>query len=145
MAFTINQTGIEDYATGTTQVIFESPVIIEERDDETAADAVHDVAISGAPIVVVYNRTQAKTFLRLYVRRIMGTNLANLRSLMAAGAPVSVKLAAGSATTITCMFGPRKDQELRSWTGDHPDATSDGSAIPELLLQYNAHLLLFRL
>lgn len=144
MAFTINQTGIEN-AGGTVQVVFETAVVIEERDFETGADAVHDIAITGAPVVVVYNRTQAKTFLRLYVRRIMGTDLANLRTLMAAGEPVTVKLEAGSATTIVCMFGPRKDQDLRAWTGDHPDAKNDGSAIPDLLLQYQAHLLLFRM
>ena len=144
MAFNINETGIENAAEDV-QVVFETAVVIDERDAETAADAVHDVAISGAPIVVVYNRTQAKTFLRLTVRRIMGAYLANLRTLMAAGEPVTVKLEAGSATTIVCMFGPRKDQDLRAWTGNHPDAKNDGTAIPDLLLQYKADLLLFRL
>jgi len=144
MAFTINETGIENLAE-TVRVVFETPVIVLERDLETAADAVHDIAISGAPIVVVYNRTQPRSELNLYVRRIMGTNLANLRALMAAGEPVTVKLTPGSATTITCLFGSRKDQTLEAWTGAHPDADSAGAALDDLLLQYKATLKLFRM
>jgi hypothetical protein len=144
MAFLINETGIEDYATGSPQVVFDSPVIIAERDAETAADAVHDVALSGAPVVVVYTRTQSKSFLRLYVRRIVGTDLANLRALMAAGKLVKVKLEAGNASTIDCMFGPRSMQKLSAYTGDHPDAKGDGTAIDPLLLQYQAELVLLR-
>lgn len=144
MAFGINETGIEDYATGTPQVVFDSPVVVLERDAETAADAVHDVALSGDPVVVVYTRTQAQTFLRLYVRYITGTALANLRTLMGNGDLVKVKLTPGSSTTIDCMFGPRADQKLEAWTSDHPDAQGDGSALDPLLIQYKAELLLLR-
>lgn len=145
MSFTDNQTGIEDYAAGTTQVIFDSPVIVLERDAEAAADAVHDVAISGVPIVVVYTRTQAQSFLRLYARMVKGTDLTNLRTLMGSGDLVVVKLTPGTSTTITCMFGPRKDQTLEPWTGDHADAQGDGSALDPILIQYRAELFLLRL
>jgi hypothetical protein len=145
MAFTINQTGIEDYATGTTQVVFDSPVIVQERDAETGADAVHDVAISGVPVVVVFSRTQAKSFLRIYARMVKGTDLDNLRTLLASGEPVKVKLTPGSAATVTCMFGPRSEQVLVPWNGDHPDAQGDGSALDPVLIQYKAELFLLRL
>jgi len=145
MAFTVNQTGIEDLATGSTKVVFASPVVVLERDAETGADTVHDVAISGAPIAVAYARSQQRSFLRLYVRHITGTNLANLRTLMASGAPVVVKLTPGTAATITCIFGPRSEQKLEAWTGDHPDADSAGAALDPLLIQYKAELFLLRL
>jgi hypothetical protein len=142
MAFTINETGIES---GATKVVFASPVIINERDEETAADAVYDVSLTGAPVVVVYNRTQAKTFLRLYVRLIKDTDLTNLRTLMASGDIMTVKLTPGSSTTIQCMFGPRSEQKLTPWNGPHPDAKGDGDPIDGLLLQYKAELMLLRL
>jgi hypothetical protein len=144
MAFNLNDTGIEDYATGTPQVVFNDPVVVLERDAETGADVVHDVAISGDPLVVAYNRTQQRTFLRLYVRLISGTDLSNLRSLMGAGALVKVKLTPGTSTTITCMFGPRTEQKLRAYTGDHAEAQSNGSPLDPLLIQYNAELMLLR-
>jgi hypothetical protein len=142
MSFTINQTGIEQ---GTTQVVFETPVIINERDDETAADAVFDVALPGNPVVVVYDRTQQRTFLHLYVRRMLIADVEKLRTLMASGSPVTVKLTPGSSTTIQCMFGPRKDQRLIPWNGPHPDADGAGATLDPLLTQYKAELFLLRL
>ncbi len=119
-------------------------LITLERDAETGADAVHDVSLTGAPISVVYNRTQAKTFLYIYIRHLVGTPLANLRLLMAAGLMVNVKLAPGSATVVPCMFGPRAEQKLEPWNGPHTDGRDDGSVIDPILLQYKAELMLLR-
>lgn len=145
MAFLINDTGIEDYATGSPQVVFASPVIIMDRDDETTADVVYDVSLTGAPVCVVYDRTQAKTFLKIYTRLVTGADLTALRALMTAGKIVNVKLEAGDATVIPCMFGPRDQQKLVPWNGPHPDAKGDGDPIPDLLLQYKAELMLLRM
>lgn len=145
MAFTINETGIQDKATGTTKVVFETPVIIADRDAETPADTVHDVSLAGTPVAVAYVRSQSAAFLRLYVRRLLIADVLTLRTLLASGAPVEVKLTPGSATLIDCMFGPRSEQKLTPWNGDHPDAAGDGSALDPLLTQYNAELFLLRL
>ena len=63
MAFSINETGFERDAV---QLVFDSAPIMLERHAEDAADAAYAVAIGGEPITTQFNRTQAKSFLRIH-------------------------------------------------------------------------------
>jgi hypothetical protein len=141
MAFTINQTGIER---GATQLLFPSAPIIIDRHREEPADAAHAIAITGAPIVVQFGRTQQKSELRMRIRLLTGAEVTTLNTLMAGSGPVVVKLTPGSATTINCMFGPREEQEVVPYSGDYATAKMDGSAVDPLLEQHHAELFLLR-
>lgn len=142
MAFTINQTGLER---GATQVVTDDPFILLDRHAEEAQDAAHAVSLSGEPITTQFTRAQAKSFLRLRIRLIKGTDVDDLVTLMEGAGPVTVKLTPGSATTIECMFGARKDQKLVPYNQDYATGKSDGSAVDSIFTQYHAELFLLRL
>lgn len=142
MAFGINETGIER---GATQLLFPDPPIIIDRHEEDAPDAAYDVAIPGNPIVVEYARQQDKTFLRIKVRYLTAAHIATLQTLWSGSGPVTVKLTAGSSTTSSAMFGPRKDQRLTPFNGDYATSKPDGTSVDPIFEQYWAELLLLRL
>jgi hypothetical protein len=142
MAFTINQTGFER---GATQLIFDDPPILLDRHEEEAQDAAYAVAISGEPITTQFNRAQSKSFLRLRLRLVKGSDVTTLVTLMEGAGPVTVKLVPGDATTIQCMFGPREDQQLIPYNDDYATGKSDGSAVDPIFTQYKAELFLLRL
>jgi len=142
MAFTINQTGLER---GGTQLIFDDPPILINRHEEEAADAAYAVAIGGEPITTQFNRTQAKSFLRLRLRLVVGADVGTLETLMKGAGPVTVKLTPGDSATILCMFGPRSEQAVIPYNEDFATGKSDGSAVDPIFTQYKAELFLLRL
>lgn len=142
MSFTINETGFER---GGTKLVTDDPFILLDRHGEEAADAAYAVAISGAPITTQYNRSQAKSFLRLRIRYIAGSDVDTLVTLMEGAGPVTVKPTPGDATTIQCMFGPRADQKLVPYSGDYATGKPDGTAVDPIFTQYHAELFLLRL
>ena len=142
MSFTINQTGIER---GGTKLVTGDPFILLDRHGEEAADAAYAVAISGVPITTQFNRSQAKSFLRLRIRYIAGADVGTLVALMEGAGAVTVKLTPGSADTILCMFGPRADQKLTPYSDDYATGKPDGTAVDPILTQYHAELFLLRL
>lgn len=142
MAFAINDTGIER---GAVKVVFDTPVIIESRHEEGGPDRVFDVALPGNPVGVEYTRTQDQAFYRIRARLVDAADVATLETLLAGSGPVEFKPKAGDPTTITCLFGERKDQKFELYNGPIPDAAGDGSTLPPLLTQYNVTLSLLRL
>jgi hypothetical protein len=142
MAFTINETGFER---GATKLVFDDPPILMNRHEEEAADAAHAVAISGAPITVQFNRSQDKSFLRLKIVYIAGSDVGTLETLMNGAGPVDVKLTPGDATITQCMFGPRDQQKVIPFNDDFATGKSDGTAVDPIFTQYYAELFLLRL
>lgn len=142
VAFTINQTGIER---GATQLIFNDPPILVKRHEEAAPDAAYELSLTGTPVVVVYNLSQDKAFLRLKIRYLDAFDIAILETLWSNKTTVEVKLTAGVATTITCMFGPRRDQQIMPYNKDFATSKPDGTAVDPILSQYWAELFLLRM
>jgi hypothetical protein len=142
MAFAINETGFER---GATKLVFGTAPIMLERHAEDAQDAAYAVAISGEPITVQYVRTQAKSFLRIRLRLVVGSDVTTLIALMDGAGPVDVKLTPGSAAITQCMFGPREDQELIPYNEDYATGKPDGTAVDPIFTQYKADLFLLRL
>ncbi len=142
MSFTINQTGLER---GATKVVTDDPFILLDRHAEEARDAAYAIAISGVPVTTQFNRSQAKSVLRLRIRYIAGTDVDDLVTLMEGAGPVTVKPVPGDAGTIQCMFGPRADQKLVPYNEDYATGKPDGSAVDPIFTQYHAELFLLRL
>jgi len=142
MAFTINQTGFER---GATQLLFDTAPIMLQRHAEDAQDAAYAIAIGGEPITTQFVRTQAKSFLRIRLRLIAGSDLGTLITLMEGEGPVDVKLTPGDAAVIQCMFGPREDQALIPYNDDYATGQTDGSPVDPIFVQYKCDLLLLRL
>jgi len=142
MAFAINETGFERDAV---QLLFDTAPIMLERHAEDAQDAAYAVAIGGEPVTTQFNRTQAKSFLRIRLRLIAGADLATLITLMEGAGPVTVKLTPGSATTILCMFGPRHEQIFMPYNEDYATGKTDGTAVDPIFIQYKCDLFLLRL
>ena len=142
MAFNILETGIER---GGTQVLFDDPPIILSRHEEGGPDRVHEVSIPGTPIGVEFTRSQDQAFLMIRVRLMTAAQIATLETLMGASGPVEVKLTPGSATTITCLFASRGEDDFFLFNDAIPNATPAGGAIPALLTQYRLDLKLIRL
>ncbi len=141
MSFAISQTGIER---GSTKLVFDSPVIILDRDAESSPITYHERALDGSHVVVQVARTQAKALLRL---RVVKMSLAQKTTLVAliSGGPVTVKLTPGTATTSVAVFADGSEQEIEPILGDHPEATSAGAALDAALTTYRADLTLIRL
>lgn len=144
MSFTINQTGIENFAESI-QLIFPHPPIIEERFTDSKVDHLVEWSIKKTAVTVQYEGSQDLQWLRLFVRRMTAAQMATLAELRDETGLMNVKLAAGSATTILCAFGPEDEQEWTPMINDHPETTEDGSAIPTLLKVYEAHVALVRM
>jgi hypothetical protein len=125
--------------------VFGDAPILMDRDEEEPADSVHAVAITGAPIVTTFNRTQEKTFLRMKLRLVAGSDMDKLRSLMKGSTPVTVKLTPGSATTILCRFAGRDEQTMNPYNDDFATGKPDGTAVDPIYTQFSPELLLLRL
>lgn len=142
MAFSINETGFER---GATKLVLGDAPILVERHEEEAADAAYAVAIGGEPVTTQFNRTQAKSFLRLRIRLLDATAMGTLETLMNGAGPVDVKLTPGSAAITQCMFGPRVEQQIIPWNEDFATGKMDGTAVDPIFTQYKAELFLLRL
>lgn len=145
MSFTINQTGIEDYLTETTQIIFPHPPIVESRWAEGTPGTVVRWSVSNTPCVVQYQGEQDRRVLRLFVRTLTAAQIDTLRQLRDDGGLLNVKITPGSATTILCMFAEDTDQDWHPMIAEHPDAKGDASAIDGIFLIYEAHIVLARM
>lgn len=142
MAFTNDEFGFENAAG---KLVVTDPPIIVERDEETGPDASHEVSLTGSPVVVIYNRTQEESFLRLHLRLLTAAQKVTLKAIMRSKTTTAVKIAAGTSTTITCMFGARSEQDIQPWNNHHAETQTDGSAVDPLLTQYWAELFLLRM
>lgn len=142
MALGINDTGIYR---GATELAFPDPPIILSRHEEGGPDRVYDIALPGNPVGVEYTRDQDQAFLRFRLRLLTAAQVAVIETLMGASGTVEVKLTPGSATEITCLFGPRSEQVFYLYNDEIPNAQPDGSALDPLLTQYRVDLFLIRM
>jgi hypothetical protein len=142
MAFDLSDVGIER---GTTKVLFNHPPIIEHRHAESGQDTIYEVAVPGNPVAVQYVPSQAKIFLRLRWEQVTPAQMATLETLRAGAGLITVKLTPGSATTLTCVFGPDSEQEITPYTGDYPESDKIGGALPDLMKTYRVRLTLIRM
>lgn len=142
MTLGINDTGIYR---GATELVFPDPPIILTRHLEGGPDRVYDLTLPGIPVGVEYTRTQDQAFIRLRLRLLTAAQVATLETLMGGSGTVEVKLTPGTTTEITCVFGPRSEQEFFLYNEPVPDAQSDGTALDPLLTQYRVDLFLIRM
>jgi hypothetical protein len=142
VAFTNDQYGIER---GATQVLFNTPPIIEERHAEGGPSRTYELAITNEPCVVEYavNRNQAKLLIRM--EQLSASQVATIETLLWSGGLVTVKLKAGVATTYTCAFGPRSEHRFEPYNGPYPEGDKTGSALTPVLTTYRVTLSLLRL
>jgi|OpeIllAssembly_1097287.scaffolds.fasta_scaffold00063_6 hypothetical protein len=144
MSFTSLQTGIENYAGGT-KLLFPHPPIIEERFAESSISTVTAWSLSNTACVVQYNSTQARRYLKLFVRALSASEMATLTTLRDMGGLMYAKITPGTSTTILCCFGTDDEHEIEAMIADHPEKTAAGNDIPALLKVYDAHIVLVRM
>jgi hypothetical protein len=142
MAFNLSEVGIER---GATQVLFNTPPIIDERHAESHQSTAYEIALPGNPVAVQFVKSQEKAFLRIRIEQATSSQVALIETLRATRGPVTVKLKPGDATTIACVFGPDSDQSFEPYNGAYPESDKTGSALPELLKTYRVSLTLLRL
>jgi hypothetical protein len=144
MSFTDDQVGIETYD-GSTQLLFPHPPIIEERWEEGSLGTSVKYSLLNTPCVVQYDTDQDKRMLRLFVRRLNGTQMATLQTLRTTKGLMYAKLEVGTSTTILCAFAPDSDQEWVPMIAEHPETDEAGDPVPAVLRVYEAHIVLVRM
>jgi len=142
MAFAIGAVGIER---GGTQVLFDAPPIIEDRNREGGPTTAFELAITNNPCVVDYAVDQDKAFLKIRMEQLIAAQVALIETLMSASGPVEVKLKPGDATTITCAFGPRSMQDFEPYNGPFPESDKAGATLTPVLTAHRVTLFLLRL
>ena len=142
MAFTEAQVGIERSAT---QVLFDAPPIIEDRDREGGPTTAYELAITNNPCVVDYSVSQDKAFLKIRMEQLTAAQVATINTLMGATGPIVVKLEAGTSATLTCAFGPRHMHKFVLYNGPIPESDKAGDPLTPILTAYKVTLFLLRL
>jgi len=144
MSFEDDEVGIETYD-GVTQLLFPHPPIVEERWEEGSLGTSVRYSLVNTPCVVQYGTDQAKRMLRLFVRRLNGTQMATLQALRNTLGLMYAKLEVGTSTTILCAFAPDDEQDWVPMVADHPETDEAGDDVPAVFRVYEAHIVLVRM
>jgi hypothetical protein len=80
--------------------------------------------------------------LKLFVRTLTAAQMTTLTTLRDTGGLMTAKIEAGVATTYLCVFAPDDQQDWIPMIADHPESTETGTAIPDVLKVYEAHIAL---
>jgi hypothetical protein len=136
MAFAAGTTGIER---GATQLLFDHAPKVVNRHGEGGPDRVVKVSIPRNPIVVEYAAAEDDTALVIRSELLTAVQAATLETLLRTAGTVEVKLDPSSATTITCVFGPRRPGDLEPIWGHYPENA------PSALTVWRCELVLYRM
>jgi hypothetical protein len=142
VAFLLSEVGIER---GATKVVFNTPPIIEERHREGGPSRAFELSINNNPVVVDYAVAQDKAFLKIRMEQLNAAQVATIETLLSSTGLVTVKLKPGSATTITCAFGPRSEQIFEPYNGPYPESDKVGGTLTPILTAYRVTLMLLRM
>ena len=141
VAFELAEVGIER---GATQVLFDAPPIIEDRQAEGGPSRAYELAITNNPCVVEYATTQDKAKLKIRMEQLTAAQVATIETLLGAAGVVTVKLKPGDATTLTCGFGPRTEHKFQPYNGPFPESDKTGGTLTPVLTAYKVTLSLLR-
>lgn len=136
MAFAAGTTGIER---GATQLLFDHAPKLVNRHGEGGPDRVVAVSVTRNPIVVEYAAAEDDTTLVIRSELLTAAHAATLETLLRTAGTVEVKLDPSSATTITCVFGPRRPGDLEPIWGVYPENA------PTELTVWRCELTLYRM